>query len=293
MLIIPKVIPMINEAKVTGKGNNLWLEVLKFIVISSVTNLLVLFFSEKIIMMFIINTLANTDLSIFKYLYGNIIGILIIIVYCHYVENRTISSMGLKKSKICIQYVKGAFIGFLLFSCVVFIGVFLKLFTFESRNKNIDIRIVLLFLGGFLLQGMFEEMVFRGYFMISMARKNSLYISVILNSAIFGFMHGFNNGFQIIGFLNLTLFGIFESIYMLRKGNIWGISSIHSIWNFAQGLIYGFSISGIPKIQSIFVFNSIDYNIFNGGSFGPEGSLSATIVLMGAVIISLLYKREI
>ena len=88
-----------------------------------------------------------------------------------------------------------------------------------------------------MLQGFYEELVFRGFFMISIIRKNTIFVAVMVNSILFGLTHGFNNGFQVLALLNLILFGIFESIYLLKTGNIWGISAIHSMWNFIQGNI--------------------------------------------------------
>ncbi|WP_308803256.1 CPBP family intramembrane glutamic endopeptidase [Agathobacter sp.] len=149
------------------------------------------------------------------------------------------------------------------------------------------------FLGGFLLQGFYEELVFRGFFMISIIRKNTIFVAVMVNSILFGLTHGFNNGFQVLALLNLILFGIFESIYLLKTGNIWGISAIHSMWNFIQGNIYGFNVSGMAQSQSIFIFKISNCEIFSGGTFGLEGSLLTTIVLLSAINMVILYNTAL
>lgn len=110
-------------------------------------------------------------------------------------------------------------------------------------------------------------------------------------------------------FLDNTLVGGDTSMLIYLYGNIIGIlviimycyriekrtfmsSAVHSMWNFVQGFIYGFNISGIPQKQSIFIFNSTNHEIFSGGNFGPEGSILTTIVLASVIIIAMLCKRE-
>ena len=100
-------------------------------------------------------------------------------------------------------------------------------------------------------------------------------------------------GFQVLALLNLILFGIFESIYLLKTGNIWGISAIHSMWNFIQGNIYGFNVSGMAQSQSIFIFKISNCEIFSGGTFGLEGSLLTTIVLLSAINMVILYNTAL
>ena len=58
-------------------------------------------------------------------------------------------------------------------------------------------------------------------------------------------MHLANSGITVLAFLNLTLFGVFASVYFIKRGNIWGIGALHSIWNFVQGNFYGIRVSGI------------------------------------------------
>ena len=83
------------------------------------------------------------------------------------------------------------------------------------------------------MQGFYEELVFRGFFMISIIRKNTIFVAVMVNSILFGLTHGFNNGFQVLALLNLILFGIFESIYLLKTGNIWAL-----VQYIACGILY-------------------------------------------------------
>lgn len=284
---------LVEEIRKMGKGNRVWVEILKFLAVSVSANLIMVFVGEIIKKVFLQEALISEDISMLIQLYESVLGIGLVILYCYGIEKRSIMSMGLIKKHICKQYIKGVCVGALLISAIVMIGVLFNIFIFDVRNVNVDIKIMFLFLGGFLLQGFYEEVVFRGFFMISIIRKNTIFVAVMVNSLLFGLTHVLNNGFQVLALLNLILFGIFESIYLLKTGNIWGVGAIHSMWNFIQGAIYGFNVSGMPQSQSLFTFKINNCEILNGGTFGLEGSLLTTIVLVSAINMVVLYKKKL
>ena len=113
-----------------------------------------------------------------------------------------------------------------------------------------------------------------------------LFTAVAVSSMMFAFLHASNSGVSILAFINLALFGVFASLYMLRMGNIWGVCAIHSVWNFTQGNFYGCLVSGINTNNSILSTDiNIDRAVTNGGMFGPEGGVVATIVLLVAIML--------
>lgn len=63
------------------------------------------------------------------------------------------------------------------------------------------------------------------------------------------------------------------------------------MWNFAQGNIFGISVSGMDMMASVFSFAPTNEGeLINGGTFGLEGGLAVTIVLILATIAVLLVK---
>ena len=56
----------------------------------------------------------------------------------------------------------------------------------------------------------------------------------------------------MLAFINLTLFGVFASLYFIKRGSIWGIGAFHSIWNLVQGNFWGLSVSGGATECSVF-----------------------------------------
>jgi membrane protease YdiL (CAAX protease family) len=144
---------------------------------------------------------------------------------------------------------------------------------------------------GFLLQGMSEEVMLRGYFMVSVASRAPMLVAILANSLIFALLHLMNNGVTSLSMVNLTLFGVFASVYTLKSSSLWGICAIHSIWNFAQGNIFGIAVSGQRIDASVFSFSPTESGaLINGGSFGLEGGLAVTAVLLTGIIATMLFK---
>ena len=225
MLYKQENITLVDEVRKTGRGNRVWIEILKFLAVLTPINLIMVFAGEAIKAALFQKSVINEEISMIIQLYECALGIGLVVLYCCCIEKRTFMSMGFMKRHVCKQYIKGACVGAMLISALVWMGVLFNTFIFNGFNVNLDKKSIFLFLGGFLLQGFYEELVFRGFFMISIIRKNTIFVAVMVNSILFGLTHGFNNGFQVLALLNLILFGIFESIYLLKTGNIWVIVS--------------------------------------------------------------------
>jgi hypothetical protein len=144
-----------------------------------------------------------------------------------------------------------------------------------------------------MVQGMAEEVLCRGYFLSSYARRYPVYAAVIANSLFFASLHLLNPGITPLAFVNLTLFGVLASLYFIRRGSIWGIGAFHSIWNLVQGNFYGIQVSGMPLGNSLFATESVaGKTLANGGSFGMEGSLVCTVVYLAGIIFLLTRKNK-
>lgn len=204
------------------------------------------------------------------------------IIYCKRFEKRGVASLGIRKANYALEYGVGALIGLVMYGAVVLIA-YLTGSVSVTQGSGFSFVIILFFLA-FVIQGAGEEILLRGYLMTSVARDYKVGLAVAFSSAVFAILHGANAGVSLIALINIFAFGIFEGIYILKRGNIFGACAIHTMWNFAQGNIFGSSVSGISNIPSIF---NMTYNVnqtqINGGSFGLEGGLIATIILIVAI----------
>jgi membrane protease YdiL (CAAX protease family) len=220
---------------------------------------------------------------------GTIIGI---IVYCRVIEGRRIATLGFRRGHALREYLAGALIGLALFSLTVLLCVLMG--TLDYRGFVLGSGgLLLLLLLGYLIQGLNEELLLRGYFMVTLARKQSLAVAIIVSSCFFAVLHLFNANVQVLALVNILLFGSFAAVYLLKRGNIWGAAAIHSAWNFSQGCIYGIPVSGIENPDSLFSFTPVvGGELISGGAFGVEGGLAATIVLVVALVVVLLMKSS-
>lgn len=220
-------------------------------------------------------------------LFSTALVIVTSIVYCVKFEKRPITSMGVRKKDIAKEYLIGMGIGAGMFALSYLFAYLCGAVTI-SVNSYISPFIILFFLG-FVIQGASEEFLVRGYYMISLARDTTIPVAIGLSSIFFGLLHIANAGFTFIAFINIVLMGIFLGIYVFKRGDIWGACAIHSTWNFVQGNIFGARVSGIIIDKSVFVttYNE-DLSFISGGSFGLEGSLCVTLILLVSILLVLL-----
>jgi hypothetical protein len=220
-------------------------------------------------------------------LFLTVLATVIVIIYCRFIEKRSLYSMGFNRKNAVGQYFTGLLVGFVMISTSLAISWASGSMKFNGFSSGSNIGLLLCFLSGFVLQGMSEEVILRGYFMVSVAAKNSILLAVISNSIIFSVLHLLNPGISVIGILNLLLFGVFASVYTLKMNSIWGICAIHSIWNYAQGNLFGIKVSGMDTGVSVLSFLPTGSStLINGGAFGLEGGLAVTIVLVLSTLIT-------
>lgn len=214
------------------------------------------------------------------------------IFYCCKIEKRPLASMGLRKQGWLPRYLKGYAIGtVMLLVCALILWLMGELdFAFA---KKIPVLYILAFFVGFVLQGMSEEVIVRGYFMVSLSNRCHMAWAVGISSVVFALLHLGNPGLSLLALVNLTLFGVFMAVYILRTDDLWGACAIHSAWNFAQGNLVGIRVSGTAQLPTVAVMNPIgEKALFHGGDFGLEGGLIVTFVLLAAIALTLFLPQK-
>lgn len=236
--------------------------------------------------------LESSDTYMIYTLLSEIILIVVVCLFCKLFQARKMTTLGFYKKGMFKEYIFGSIAGFVVFSAAVLIGVITGALKIEGINASFSVWIFLLYTVGFMIQGMAEEVMCRGYFMVSFARRYPMWSAVLVNSLMFAALHLANNGISVLAFINLTLFGIFASVYFIRRGNIWGAAAFHSVWNLVQSSFYGIKVSGID-IKGLFITASAEgKEFFNGGAFGMEGGIIVTVVFCCA-IAAMYFKKNI
>lgn len=137
----------------------------------------------------------------------------------------------------------------------------------------------------FIFVGIAEELVSRGYCLKVISEKSGKIVAVIISSLIFSFNHIFNPNVSIPGLINIFLVGILFGYMLIKTNNLWMPIGYHITWNYFQGNIFGFPVSGTTP-DGIYNIRILEDNLISGGSFGPEGGFIATgMILIGFVAV--------
>jgi membrane protease YdiL (CAAX protease family) len=146
----------------------------------------------------------------------------------------------------------------------------------------------------FVLVGVEEELFARGYLIQNLAEglhlpkissKAAVLIAYLLTSLLFGFLHANNLNATLTSSLNLALMGLFLGLGFILTGELAIPIGLHIAWNFTQGYVFGFPVSGGNEGLSLIATHQSGPTIWTGGAFGPEGGL---IVVFAALLGMLL-----
>lgn len=229
-------------------------------------------------------------------LFATVFGTIISIIYCRFIEKRSLGSMGMRKKNAFRNYLAGMALGFGLIALIVLVCLACGAIRLEA--EKISIGLIILYFFGFIVQGMSEEFIFRGYLMNTVGGKHSAAAALAVSSVAFSLAHIANPGIGLLALFNIALFGLFAGLYMICFDDIWGACAIHSIWNFTQGHIFGISVSGTGSSEGsgttlLRTITESDNTLITGGSFGIEASIITTAVLLaGCAVVFIKIKKN-
>ena len=226
-------------------------------------------------------------------LFATVVTVLGAIFVCVKLEKRNLSSMGLRGRGAVGEYLLGLGFGAVLLGGAVLIAHGTGAMDF-SLNEEANYGTVALFFLAFMVQALSEELLCRGYLMMSLSRTASPMASVILSAVVFAMLHSGNAAVSPLALLNIVLVGILFGAYALKRGSIWGAAAMHAMWNFLQGNVFGIPVSGTPIRDSVLQISSLldTKHHVSGGAFGLEGGLAVTIVLLIAIGLVFPWKAK-
>ncbi len=169
--------------------------------------------------------------------------------WAYFYERRPMWTLGYERQAALLRYGRGFALGLVMFAGAVGLlwafGVLGIGSGDPSRTGMAAIWGVLIVLAGWIVQGGAEEVLTRGWVLPVAGARYRPWIGLGVSALIFAAMHGLNDHLSLLALVNLALFGVFAGLYALREGSLWGISALHSAWNWVQGNIFGFEVSGM------------------------------------------------
>ena len=110
--------------------------------------------------------------------------------------------------------------------------------------------------------GVYEELVFRGYQLRNMAEglnqpglspRAAVLAAWVLSSLLFGVLHALNPNAGVMSTVNIVLAGLMLGAGYLLTGELAVPIGLHVAWNFFQGNVFGFPVSGLTPIGATFI----------------------------------------
>ena len=159
------------------------------------------------------------------------------------------------------------------------------------------------FLGGmlaalviFICVGIYEEMLSRGYQLRNLAEglnfkplnpRLALLLAYLGSSIFFGLLHSGNPNATLLSSLYLIGAGLLLGFGYILTGELALPIGLHIGWNFFQGNVFGFPVSGLGSQASIIAIQQGGPAVWTGGPFGPEGGLMHPLaVVVGCLLIA-------
>ena len=222
------------------------------------------------------------------------------------VELRPISTYGFRPQRALGNFCAGLAWGVALLSLLVVLLRAAGLLVFDGRLLFgvSAFRYGFIWLTGFLLVGLLEELVSRGYLQFTLTRglseifrwlfgalhANALgfWTAALILSFAFGFGHRSNPGESPLGLLSAGLAGFLFCLSLWRTGSLWWAIGFHASWDWAQSFLYGVPDSGLMIQGHLYATHAVGRPYLSGGLTGPEGSLLLLPVMLAGVGIILL-----
>ena len=261
------------------------------------------------LLMFVLGTILGILASLLGLLdfvtgpfWGQVFNGLIITISIYitrrWLDRRSFESLGLRIDQRTLpDLLVGIAIPFLQMGFIYVLMLALGWLTFEGfawefDPLNVVITSVITFLVMFIFVGWNEELLSRGYHLQTIASGLNLFWGVIISSAVFGLLHLGNPNATWVSAAGIFFAGVFLAYGYIRTKQLWLPIGLHIGWNFCEGVVFGFPVSGLD-IYALTRITVHGPEIWTGGAFGPEaGLIVLPALLLGAVLIYLYTMRR-
>jgi len=213
-----------------------------------------------------------------------------IFIFRRFVDKKSFKSLGFELTNYKTDLLKGLAWGAGLIS----FGFIALYFSGFITVIDTDFGAIqwLSYIAFFVIVAFNEEILVRGYVLTNLMASMNKYWALIVSALMFSVMHLGNDSTSYISTANLFIAGIMLGIYTIHKRNLWFPIAMHFTWNFFQGPVLGFEVSG-TKMESAINQQVSGNPLITGGEFGFEGSLLLTAMMIASTAyIHIKYKKN-
>lgn len=225
----------------------------------------------------------------------------------HWVDQRAFAALGFHAD---MQW-------WLDFAFGLVLGALLMLFIFGSewlagwvtvtntlQTANVPLSFPLVLTGPlliFIVVGLTEELLARGYQLHNLAEgfffpyvgaSGTVVAAWLVSSLFFGLLHVNNPHSSWYSTFALMLVGLFFGLGYILTGELAIPIGLHITWNFFQGSVFGFPVSGRDFGHiTLFAIQQQGPSFWTGGAFGPEAGLIGLVAILLGCLATLLWIR--
>jgi membrane protease YdiL (CAAX protease family) len=204
-----------------------------------------------------------------------------------YIDRKSFKSLGFEWQN---EQKKDAALGIVLGLLLISAGfiILLVLGLLDVTMIKFSPQILLMQVVIMICVSLVEEVSIRGYVLKNLLETTNKYVALMITASCFGLLHIANPNVTMLSMLNIVLAGVLLGLYYIYRQNLWFPIALHFSWNFFQGPIFGFEVSGF-ELDAIISHNMLGHPLITGGNFGFEGSILLTPLMIIAIIF--LHKR--
>ena len=244
-----------------------------------------------------IPNLSDSLFLIFSQVIEIIAVTLSIFLATRFLDKRAFSSLGLKIDEWLLwDILAGIVITFFMMGFIYLIEWSQGWLTFDGFAWQVDNLTTVLsgtlgMLIVFIFVGWKEELISRGYHLQTLASGLNLFWGVFISSAVFGLLHLGNPNATWISAAGILFAGLFLAFGYLTTKQLWLPIGLHIGWNFFEGVVFGFPVSGLDIYRLIRITVS-GPEFWTGGAFGPEAGLVILPgIILGTTLVYVYAKR--
>ncbi|MGN8225237.1 CPBP family intramembrane glutamic endopeptidase [Gracilimonas sp. BCB1] len=263
-----------------------------------------LFIFLFVFMMVIPSLIPNTALD---YIVRSVLTLGLFYIMFRYVDGRPWSFSGLKLDNTWIKECLAGIVMAALAMGLIFLtlwqtgGLEITSFSWNRSGDTFWLIPLLIFFVQMASVGFYEEVMARGYLLPNITEgftlgnitpQKAAIIAVIISSGIFGLGHAGNPNANITAVVNIVLAGVMLAVPFIITGRLGLSVGIHFSWNFFQGGIFGFRVSGMEVRNSLIQIQQGGPDWWTGGSFGPEAGLIGVLGILLILGLTMLYLKQ-
>ena len=248
------------------------------------------------------NWFGKSGFSLLTMAISGIATVLAVWIAGRYLDRRPMRDFGLRLDRQwAADYGAGFAVGGLLM--VLVFAILRATHSLTVTSVTFNAAVLQALLTALLLHvfvGVQEELSTRGYQLLNLeeglrfgeaGRRMATMLAVALTSVGFGLAHAMNANADTLSITNIVFTGIALAVPLLLTRQLGFSMGVHTAWNFFQGAVLGFAVSGYAPDNSVVRSSISGPRWLTGGAFGPEGGVLDLVASALLIVLAIAWVR--